>query len=115
MGQLIQKLDRVPPWVCRVLARHRRRPLTSEEIARRSGLTPSWVNRLSRKTTWAGVSVASADAFLAGCGVDPFRMKRHWSYLKRAKLRAGGLAHTHGGNAYYFRRLFNHVAKLKAA
>lgn len=115
MSALLSKLDQLPPWACRLLARHNRKPLTSHEIAKRAGITPSWVNKLSKRLTWANVTIASYDAFVCGTGVDPLCRKRQTQFLRRTKnAEHGGMAHTHNPtNAYYYRRLLAQVENQK--
>lgn len=74
---LLAKVDRFPPFICRLLARtrHGYHGLSHDEIALRSGLPKSTVADLSFKTSWGGVTVEVADKFSAACGVDFFRGK----------------------------------------
>jgi hypothetical protein len=85
--------DRCPPILCRLLARTGRgeqsRPLTNLEIARRSGMTERSVLNLSRKTSWAGLTLDVIDAFTSACGVSLFhlsRQKRFWRDGKKEYL-----------------------------
>ncbi len=62
------------------------RPLTTEEIANRSGLPVSMVEGLSHSTTWEGVDVYTVRGFTVACGVDftnPLHMKRLSQYLNK--------------------------------
>ena len=85
-------MDRLPPRVCRLLARRKegggtaRVPLTALEIAEASGLSVERVARLSRLTTFAEVPVAEADAFRLGCGITRENERRHVAYLKRTRM-----------------------------
>jgi len=87
-----KRVDRYPPVLVRLLARRPRangsgngtRPLTTDEIARDSGLTPAVVEGLSRSTTWKGVDIYTVRDFTVACGVDftnPLHMKRLSQYL----------------------------------
>ncbi len=82
---LLQRLDRMPPFVCRLLARKNRgrSPMSHLEIARGSGLAKATVAELSFKRTWAGVPVATVSRFSQACGVDLERPRRQIDFLKR--------------------------------
>ncbi len=81
---VLQKLEIIPPFICRLVARtdHGRRGLTHKEIATRAGLACSTVKRLSTATTWKGISVGTAEAFSAACGVNHLEAKRHKEWLR---------------------------------
>lgn len=92
---LLQKLDRLPPYCVRVLARHKgkRRALTTEEIATKSGLSEGTIKFISRQRTWDRIKVGVAVKFSEACGVDLMRQKRPREYLRVAMGLPGGLAH----------------------
>ncbi len=88
---LFHHLDRFPPVVLRLFARHKfGPPLTSREIAERAGLSEYKVVAISSLTSWDEVSVHDMRAFLQGCGIDfGWRtMNRINSYL-RSKTKTG--------------------------
>lgn len=115
MPDLLQRLDRFPPCLCRVIARDGRgRPLTSHEIAERGGISRTQVDRISRLTTWATVPIGTADAYLSGCRINPFQMRRHVQFRKRLQD-ANNPRIAHARNTPYFKRLNRYVgAKAKA-
>lgn len=88
-----ERLNRFPPIACRLLARRkdaRRRiyPLTTQEIARRSGLTASTVASLAPLPSWDTVPIAQVLAFSKGCGIDlddRDSLRHHSAYMKRMK------------------------------
>jgi AraC-like DNA-binding protein len=86
---LLEKLNRFPPALCRLVARVGKgrgcRPLTIDEIAAISGLSPCTVYRLSKAMTWAYETGLIISAFSAGCGVDLLNTRRHREYLTRRK------------------------------
>ena len=70
-----QKIEGVPPILCRLLARsgggrYADRILTDEEIASRAGLRISEVKSLSWKTSWEDVPHGLVRRFSLACGVD---------------------------------------------
>lgn len=103
---LLAFLDEFPPVAVRLAARDRTRPLTNADIAERCGLSRNTVNSVSRKRTWAGVSVGVASLFCAGCMVDIVRRRRLREFLKRRKLH-----HLSKGNRRYFVSLVNENTK----
>jgi hypothetical protein len=73
MGYWLQKLDRLPPNVCRLLARvpHKpKAPLSTHDVAVRSGLSVQTVRRIARLRTWRDVTVGQMEAFKIGCGIS---------------------------------------------
>ena len=103
---LMEFLEHWPPRLVRLLARRRWRPMSSREIARRGGLSPGWVNKLSLRDSWAGVSVDMVDRFARGCGVDLFSMRRQKRFLHGAKW-----AHTRSGTLTQ-RRFYERLMKV---
>lgn len=86
MNSVTERLDRVPPFLCRMVARdkaHRGRRLSLVEISIASGLSYGAVRRLSHKRTWANVPPCIIDRFASACGVDLLHLKRTIFYLKR--------------------------------
>ena len=80
-------LDRYPPCLVRMLARHKRGPLkTDKEIAVASKIDLGIVEGMSELLDWDSVRVTTLRRFLAGCGIDltnSTRMKRLNEYLAR--------------------------------
>lgn len=54
----------------RLFATRRGRMFGPDEIARRSGLSRSTVQRVSAKRSWAKIDFETADKFAAGCGYN---------------------------------------------
>lgn len=92
MQTYLQQIDRLPPRVCRLLARRKggggtnRLPLTARDIAQASGLSVERVARISRLKSFASVPIAEADAFRRGCGITRENERRHVYYLRRTRL-----------------------------
>ncbi len=94
MSVFYKRIDKYPPVLVRLMARKPRasgngngtRPLTTVEIAAKSGLPESMVEGLSHSTTWKGVDVYTVRDFTVACGVDftnPLHMKRLSQYLQK--------------------------------
>ena len=77
-----------PPNVVRMLARSGNgkaaRRLTHEEVVKSSGLTYARVRTISGLTSWRGVTIEEADAFMGACGVTLANLWRHRAYLRRS-------------------------------
>jgi len=83
---LLDKLTALPPYKLRLLARHKwkRRPMTSQQIADRSGLTKMTVQRLSRCRSWNKITVETMLRFSAACGVEMLHQRRAMQYIKES-------------------------------
>jgi hypothetical protein len=65
------RFDTFCPLFLRILARHPRgKPLTTLEIAERSGLSPAQIEAISWQTDWRGIDLPTIRAYMAGVGID---------------------------------------------
>lgn len=80
---LVKQLDRLPPYLCRVLARKDRKALTNAEVSRISGLTVKRVGEISRLKSWGSVPLSHISAFTRACGVDLLNQSNVRKYLMR--------------------------------
>lgn len=80
-----QKARRYPPALIRILARHPRgRLLSDEDISKASGLTINEVRLLGGSMQWA-ITVDAMERFLRACSIDfenRGQMQRIGSYLR---------------------------------
>jgi hypothetical protein len=85
---VLDKLNRVPPCVCRLLARknHGRRGMTHRDLAKASGLTLSTVQALSFRRSWTGLSIDTIMAFSLACGVNHLSTDQQMDYLRRRRM-----------------------------
>lgn len=83
LNALSVHMDKIPPNLCRVLARNGRLAMTNQEISDASGLTLKRVGEISRLTTWAKVDVGQASAFASACGVNLVNQGQVRKYLMR--------------------------------
>lgn len=90
MRTLLERLEIMPPNKVRLLARRigprGRRfpiPLTTDEIATKSGLSIKDVKRISRMNSWLDVSVENMLRFFSGCGIEPLHLEYPLKHLKR--------------------------------
>lgn len=81
------RCERFPPLLCRLLARDGSYgpPLTSIELAQRTGLSEFEILTLSDQVDWRGVDIYTMRKFTEACGLDftdRVAMKRVHTYLK---------------------------------
>lgn len=100
-GSLLEKLDRLPPCLCRLFARTRLartgwHPKSHREIAAEAGLAKSTVADLSRLRSWRHVPLEMADTFARACGVNLAEIEEAISRLRTGRSR---LKHLAAGNA----------------
>jgi hypothetical protein len=76
-------MDKIPPNLCRIVARKGRKAMTNQEIADASGLTIKRVGEIAKLTSWGKVDVGQASAFAAACGVDLIKQGQVRKYLMR--------------------------------
>lgn len=82
-----ERFDRIPPWLCRLLARthHGHRLMTEREICERSGLNRERVVQISRLRTWRTVPLGVIEQFSGACGVNLLTPKEHLRFLRRRR------------------------------
>jgi hypothetical protein len=83
---LIEKLDRMPPFLCRLMARRNGRSPSNKDLSKDSGIPLTTLRRICEKKTWADVPVGMAQRFSVACGVDLLRQTRSLEYFKRRKF-----------------------------
>jgi len=71
---LLDKLDRVPPFVVMFTAKEGRRALNMSDISRRSGIPTRTLFRLRSLISWATVDIATVQMVSAACGYDLMHM-----------------------------------------
>ena len=94
MNSYLEKLDRLPPFVCLLIARHKDgSPVGIKEIAKRLGVSLYAVRKVLTLTSWATVPVEKVDAYRAACGVTPKTERLQVAYLRRTMALPTGLRH----------------------
>jgi len=83
---LAQKLDRLPPCICRLLARCgvSGELLTDGELRRVTGWSREKLRRIAESKTWNGIPVQDVDVFLIACNLTWSTQSRQRWILKRA-------------------------------
>lgn len=82
MMTLLQRLDRLPPFLVLAMARRQRQALSRAEISKASGVSVRQLVRLGMRRTWAGVQVGVMVSVAEACGVNLHQQKRALAFLK---------------------------------
>ena len=61
------------------------KPMSTRELAKRSGIPRATVAELSLKTSWQGIRVDLIDRFSTACGVDLLRIEPAIERLRKHK------------------------------
>lgn len=87
---LTEKLNRLPPCICRLLAARNGELATDHEMRLVTGWSRAKLERVSKSTSWAGITVDDVDSFLLACGISwSSQRKERWK-LSRI-IKAGGV------------------------
>ena len=85
---LLNKINKLPPNLVRVLARDGRDAMTNKEISDKSGIPVKRVGQISRMKSWDSIQVSEAAAFADACGVDLVNQAKTRKYLMRGPAMA---------------------------
>jgi len=112
---LLARIDRLPPCLCRLLARRNVTgggwaPKSTRDIAADAGLSKSAVAELSRRRTWRGTPIGMADAFARGCGVNLAEVD---AVIKRLRYHRTRLRHLSKGNGHQRRMIADLLKQVK--
>lgn len=87
---LLEKLDRLPPCFCRLLAQQDGELMTDRELVKLVGWERHKLARISMSKSWRRVSVEDVDKFLKACGLC-WSQQRRKIWLAKRLLRMAGL------------------------
>ena len=87
---LLDHLNTVPPAVVRRLSKPF---LSTNTLAEKVGVSPTYIKTLSRMWDWRGTPVEIVEAFCAACGHDPLRPRRSLAFLRRFRKTGRGFEH----------------------
>lgn len=87
---LLSKLDRLPPAVVRILAKHNGRLMTDAQLMAKTGWGLRRVRTVAGKGSWASVTVKDADTFLRACGLS-WSAQRKQRWLLQLAINGTGL------------------------
>lgn len=114
---LLDRANKLPPFVCRMIARvhvsragkFRWAPQSHATIAKRANIPRSTVALYSSRTSWKGIPIDVIDRFASACGVDLNQPGRHLRWLRATRF-----LHLSQGNAQQ-RRFFARLMKVKTS
>lgn len=81
----LDKINQAPPIALRMIAADYGKPLGPDEIAKRSGLSRSTVQRLSARKSWNGIDIDVCFKFAMGCGYELGNIKTIMRRLKQVQ------------------------------
>jgi len=91
---LLEKLDRLPPCFCRLLAKRNGELMTDREMVKLVGWERHKLGRISLSKSWGRISVQDVDIFLKACGV-PWPRQHHKIWMLMRLLRKAGVSGLH--------------------
>lgn len=110
---ILKKLDRLPPFLVRLLARKKnqwRHPLSTTEIAELSGLPRSTVAKIATMKSWDKIPVGVADRFSTACNVNLMTPGFYFKELRSSKFKFAHLRNGTPNQRAFFARLMDSKA-----
>lgn len=83
--EILKKIDRIPPAICRLYARNGRRAPTCRELSKVTGIPKTKIAELSLAMSWEGEKIDTIEKFATACGVNLFRPSEVVEYFTRTK------------------------------
>jgi len=84
---LTEKLNRLPPCLCRLLAKHGGKLMTQRELRQLTGFSNQKLERICKAASWSKINVHDADKFLLACGLVWSRQRKNIWTLKAASAK----------------------------
>lgn len=116
---LLEKLNRLPPVVARLLAKSNGKLMSDLELCKRTGWGKKRLRRVYRAGSWNNVTVEEVDVFLTACGLKWSTQRRQRWLLKLALNRSESgleqmrhLKATTAWEASMIKKLNKHVEKF---
>lgn len=75
---------KIPPCICRLLARVDDRLMTDPELMAKTGWGKARLRAIYHRHSWDGVTHEETDLFLWACNIEPSKQRRYLWLLKRA-------------------------------
>jgi hypothetical protein len=101
----LEYIDHLHPMACRLLAVKDGVPMSTEDLAKASGLHPSTIKALARANSWGKFRISTLIAYASACGVDLMHQKRCRERLKRMLTSKRGPKHLAAGNRRYWQSI----------
>lgn len=109
----LEQFNRFPPCLCRLYAHDGSKPVSHEELSRRSGLSQSTIRDLSCTAKWDRVPMATALKFAQACGVNLLSTWRVTGFFRHKKKTY--LARAHPNARRMYDRILKQLADLDQA
>lgn len=87
---LLEKLNRLPPVIARLMAKHNGRLMSDVELCKRTGWGKKRLRRVYRASSWKNVTIEEVDVFLGACGLSWSSQRRQRWLLNLALKRSEG-------------------------
>lgn len=79
---LLEKLNRLPPCICRIFAKKNGRLMSDDELIQATGWNRKHLRKVYQSNTWAKVRVEDVDKFLTACGLRWSTQQRQHDALR---------------------------------
>jgi len=79
---LLQKLDRIPPFLCIAIATGRKDFLTIAQVSAYSSVPLRTIERISTRMSWGKVNLETAHRVTNACGINLLHPGKSLRYLK---------------------------------
>lgn len=90
---LLEKLNRLPPCLCRIFAKRNGRLMSDAELMEATGWSIRHLRRVYKASSWADVAVRDVDTFLAACGLRWSSQRRQLMQLWYHRDHFGNMRH----------------------
>ena len=106
---IFDRLNQLPPSLCRLVAHNRKRPLSHQDIANASGLAKSTVVKISQMDRWDSLPLCTIEAFSKACGVNFMSPKRSLLIIRRSGM--AYIENSHPAQRRMFLRMLSDLNK----
>lgn len=114
MTQILQQVDKAPPFLCYYGAHYgRAKRLSQRELVKGSGMSHRTFTRIVQRTSWAGVTVKRMEQLAGACGVDLMNPEPFIEWMA-GQLMSGQLERHLGEGNRSRRRMVEHFNLLAA-
>lgn len=109
------KLNRIPPAIARLLAKHNGRLMTTDELIKRTGFGHMKLKHIAKQKTWGRIAVEDVDTFLTACGLSwsTQRRQRWLLQLASSKGRLHKMRHFKTSNRIEAAQVKSHMKRIE--
>lgn len=109
---LTDKLNRLPPCICRLLAKKSGRLMTDDELVAATGWGKTRLRTLYNSTSWENITVGDADKFLTACGLTWSSQRRQRWLLQLAGNDISRMRHLRATTGWQASMVQRHQARI---